>query len=199
MDTNLSLALGPRSAQRLLAATRELLAEKPAADVTVREIAARAGVQHTLIRRHFGSRDALLSLVVAETLSQFAEAVDAARDLPGAVQTVLEQFSTNRALASGMAVLVLGQGLSEIERFPLADALERQLLLAGVDRARARDTAVVVIALTSGWAASLRFWLSMAGRRDDPSAARDAIERAVWALIEDAMHDPTATRGTSNP
>lgn len=199
MATQPSPAVGPASAQRLFEATRELLAEKPAAELTVREIAARAGVQHTLIRRHFGSRDALLTLVVAETLSQFAAAVDAAPDLSSAVQTVLEQFSTSRALASGMAVLVLGHGLTEIERYPLADAFEAQLVRAGMDRRRARDTAVVVIAVMSGWAVGLRFWLSMAGRRDDPLAGREVVEWAVWALIDEAMHDTNTTRGTPKP
>jgi TetR/AcrR family transcriptional regulator, repressor for neighboring sulfatase len=195
MDTSSSSALVPRSAQRLFDAARELLAEKPAAELTVREIAARAGVQHTLIRRHFGSRDALLTLVVAETLSRFAAAVDAAPDLSNAVHTVLEQFSTNRVLASGMAVLVLGQGLGKLERYPLADAFEAQLVRAGVDPGRARDTAVVIIAVMSGWTVGLRFWLGMAGRGDDPQAGRDLVERAVWALVDQAMHETNTTRG----
>jgi AcrR family transcriptional regulator len=199
MDTRLSAGLGPPSARRLFEATRELLAEKPATELTVREIAARAGVQHTLIRRHFGSRDALLALVVAETLSQFAEVVDAAPDLPAAVRTGLEQFSSNRALTSGMAVLVLGQGLGELDRYPLADAYEAQLVRAGVDPGRARDAAVVVIAVMSGWAVGAGFWLNMAGRNDDPGGGRELVEPAVWAVIDHAMSQTDTPTGRAHP
>jgi AcrR family transcriptional regulator len=184
--TDLAAAPGPPSAQRLFEAVRDLLAEKPATDLTVREIAARAGVQHTLIRRHFGSRRTLLTLVVAETLSQFATAVEAAPDLAGAVEVGLEQFGTNQALTSGMAVLVVGHDITTFASYPLADAYEAQLVRAGVAPDRARDTATVVIALMAGWAIGQPFWLGMAGRRDDPRTVRDTIERAVWAVIDHA-------------
>jgi AcrR family transcriptional regulator len=177
----------PPSAQLLLEAARGLLAEKPAPEVTIREIAARAGVQHTLIRRHFGSRDALVTLVVAETLSQFAATVASARDLAAALRVGLEQFSTSQALTSGMAVLVVGQHVGALPRYPLADAYEAQLLRAGVDPDRARDTAVMVIALMSGWMVGQRFWLGMGGHSDDPRRGSELVEQAVWALIDRAM------------
>jgi AcrR family transcriptional regulator len=199
MDTSLSASLEPPSARRLFEAARELLAEKPATELTVRQIAARAGVQHTLIRRHFGSRDALLALVVAETLSQFAEAVAAAPDLGAAVRTGVEQFSTNRALTSGMAVLVLGHGLGDLDRYPLADAYEAQLTRAGVDPRRARDTAVVVIAVMSSWAVGAGFWLSMARRAEDPGGGRELVEPAVWAVINQATPHTDNTTGSANP
>ncbi len=194
MDTSSPPAGPPHSAHRLLEATRELLAEKPAAELTVRGIAARAGVQHTLIRRHFGSRDALLAWVVAETLAQFAAAVGAAPDLAAALAVSLDQFTTNRALASGMAVLIVGRGMDDVGRYPLADAVEAQLRRAGVDPERARDTAVVIISLMSGWAVGERFWLGMAGRRDDSRAGREIVEQAVWAIVDQARHE-TNTRG----
>lgn len=177
----------PASAQLLLEAARELLAEKPAPELTIREIAARAGVQHTLIRRHFGSRDGLVTLVVAETLSQFAATVASARDLAAAVRVGLEQFSTNQALTSGMAVLVVGRRVGALSRYPLADAYEAQLLRAGVAPDRARDTAVMVIALMSGWMVGQRFWLGMAGDSDDLRRGSELVEQAVWTLIDGAM------------
>jgi AcrR family transcriptional regulator len=198
VDTDPTPVLRPRSAQRLFEAARELLAEKPAAELTVREIAARAGVQHTLIGRHFGGRDALLALVVAEALARFAAAVDAAGDLAAALRVGLEQFSTNRALASGMAVFVVGHDVGELARYPLADAYEGQLLRAGMGPGQARDTAVMVIALMSGWVVGQRFFLGMAGRRDDPQVGREMVERAVWALVDQAMHETDNNERGSN-
>lgn len=198
MDTVPSSPRRPHSAQLLLDAARELLAEQPASEVTVREIAGRAGVQHTLIRRHFGSRDGLVMSVVAETLSQFAAAVASARDLTAAVRVGFDQFSTNLALTSGMAMLVVGRDVEELARYPLADAYEAQLLGAGVDPARAREAAVVVLALMSGWMVGERFWLGMAGCGDDPRAGREVVEQAVWALIDAAMNDPDTDPERSN-
>jgi TetR/AcrR family transcriptional regulator, repressor for neighboring sulfatase len=201
MDTPIDTQAGtppadrPHSAQRLLDAARELLAEKPAPDLTVREIAARAGVQHALIRRHFGSRDGLLARVVAETLAQFAAAVDAAPDFAAALAVGLEQLTTNRALTSGMAMLVVGRRIGDVVSYPLADAYEAQLLRAGVDPGRARDTAVVVISLMSGWAVGEGFWLGMSGRGNDPPGGREIVERAVGAIVDQALRATPATRG----
>lgn len=177
------------SVQLLLDAARELLAEKPAPEVTIREIAARAGVQHALIRRHFGSRDGLVTVVVAETLSQFAAAVASAPDLAAALRVGLEQFSTNLTLSSGMAMLVVRQDVGELPHYPLADAYQAQLLRAGVESGRARDTAVMVIALMSGWMVGQRFWLGMAGRLDDARAGLELVDQALWAIIDRAMND----------
>jgi AcrR family transcriptional regulator len=44
----------------------ELLSERGPRDVTVREVAERAGVNHALIHRHFGTKDELIRTVVAE-------------------------------------------------------------------------------------------------------------------------------------
>jgi AcrR family transcriptional regulator len=189
VDTEIVPDGRPPSVQLLLDAARELLAEKPAPEVTIREIAARAGVQHALIRRHFGSRDGLVTVVVGETLSRFAAAVASAPDLAAALRVGLEQFSTNLTLTSGMAMLVLREDVGEFAHYPLADAYQAQLLRAGVDSGRARDTAVMVIALMSGWMVGQRFWLGMAGHRDDAPAGLELVDQAVWAIIDRAMND----------
>lgn len=187
----------PHSSQRLVEAARELLTERPAASLTVREIAARAGVQHTLIGRHFGSRDGLVAVVVLDTLSQFAAQVAEARDLTTAVRVGLDQFASNRALASGMAVFVLGRNVGGAQRYPLADAYEAQLVRAGAPPDLARKTAVVVIATMAGWAVGEHFWVAMAGRQNDPGAGREIIERAVWTLVDDAFNEVRTTKGHS--
>jgi AcrR family transcriptional regulator len=195
VDTENARGGRPSAVQLLLDAARELLAEKPAPEVTIREIAARAGVQHALIRRHFGSRDGLVTAVVAETLSQFAAEVTSAPDLAAALRVGLEQFRNNLTLSSGMAMLVLRQDVGELANYRLADAYQAQLLRAGVDSGRARDTAVMVIALMSGWMVGQRFWLGMAGRRDDPRAGVDLVDQAMWAIIDRAMNDTNTTWG----
>jgi AcrR family transcriptional regulator len=50
----------------------ELLAERGPRDVTVRDVAARAGVNHALIHRHYGTKDALIRAVVTEQSRRLA-------------------------------------------------------------------------------------------------------------------------------
>jgi AcrR family transcriptional regulator len=49
---------------RLIAATLRLLVSRPVAGVSVRDIAAEAGVNHGLVHRHFGSKDGLIRAAV---------------------------------------------------------------------------------------------------------------------------------------
>jgi AcrR family transcriptional regulator len=59
----------------LVEALRELLRDRPAGAISVREIAARAGVNHGLVHRYFGSKEAL----VREAVSRIAAQVHSAR------------------------------------------------------------------------------------------------------------------------
>jgi AcrR family transcriptional regulator len=53
------------SQEKLVEATLRLLARRPADGISVREIAAEAKVNHGLVHRHFGSKDALIRAAVA--------------------------------------------------------------------------------------------------------------------------------------
>ncbi|MDW8047571.1 MAG: helix-turn-helix domain-containing protein, partial [Chloroflexota bacterium] len=55
--------------ERLLAAAREVLAERGAA-AEMREIAERAGVAVGTLYRHFPTREALVAAIIAETLEE---------------------------------------------------------------------------------------------------------------------------------
>ena len=48
------------------AAAAELLAERGPRDITVRDVAERAGVNHALVHRHFGTKDELIQGVIAD-------------------------------------------------------------------------------------------------------------------------------------
>src|SRR5262245_38114204 len=67
----------PDARTRLIEAATELLADRPASAVTVREIAERAGLHHSLIHRHFGSKDELVRAVVGNIGVRYRGVVDA--------------------------------------------------------------------------------------------------------------------------
>ncbi len=60
----------PTSKQRLIDATLRLLAHHPVDGISVRDVAAEAGVNHGLIHRHFGSKDRLIRAAVEHAAKQ---------------------------------------------------------------------------------------------------------------------------------
>lgn len=56
--------------EAILDAATELMAARPITDISVREIAARAGVAHTMIYRHIGSKQDLERAVVDRTVNE---------------------------------------------------------------------------------------------------------------------------------
>jgi AcrR family transcriptional regulator len=118
----------------LLTATVELLSQRPARDVTVREIAERAGVQHSMITRHFGSKRALVAEAVAQVSADYSTAVAAADDPPDGYVLALRHLRS--APASGLVLTASDDrrtGEDAEERFPGLAVHLQHLLGAGAD------------------------------------------------------------------
>ena len=64
-----------RCAPAVLAATRDLVAERGPDGFSVRDIAARAGVNHALVHRHFGTKTDVLEQVLATEAAAVVTAV----------------------------------------------------------------------------------------------------------------------------
>lgn len=89
---------GPRQSKapderrdEIVAATRQLFAERGVAKVSVTEIARRVGVTRGLIYHYFPDRDALVDLIFDDHIARFVEALDtwdAARE-PGNIDKAL--------------------------------------------------------------------------------------------------------------
>lgn len=58
----------------MLEAAARLFAERGPDAVSVREVAAEAGINHALIHRHFGSKDELVALVVSDAIERVGRA-----------------------------------------------------------------------------------------------------------------------------
>jgi AcrR family transcriptional regulator len=85
--------------EALLVAGESALEELPLEDVSLREIARRAGVSHAAPKHHFGSLGALLGDVAARGFEQFVEALQSAADGSS------DQRPHSRLLAMGRAYL----------------------------------------------------------------------------------------------
>src|SRR6185369_8160826 len=82
------VAAAPRGQRETVAAlidaTIALLAERGPAAISVRDIAARGGVNHGLVHRHFGSKQALVRAALDRLATELFDTAGAARlDVPG--------------------------------------------------------------------------------------------------------------------
>jgi AcrR family transcriptional regulator len=164
----------------VLAAAAELFSEKGPTATSVRDIAARSGVNHGLVYRHFGTKEEL----VAAVLDHLTDDVAAKADSGAGEETLIASLERHwrvvaRAILDGYPVGRLQR------RFPYVARL--------VDRARphhpddfaARLAAGNAAALELGWRLFEPFLRSATGISDVPSfRLREAIDSAVAGILE---------------
>ena len=130
----------------VLAAASELFAEKGPAATSIREVAARAGVNHGLLHRHFGSKRQLL----AATLQHLADSGDELHK-SGAPAAQLEAIHELQARIMVRSVLD-GFPVEELQqRFPGMERFLAQVRSEHTDERQARLMAAHAMALQFGW------------------------------------------------
>lgn len=144
----------PRGREAVMAAVQaaavELLAEHGPRDVTVRRVAERAGVNHALIHRHFGTKDALIRRVVTEQSRQLAEQVAAVAQLdPAAMLRLLREHPGYWRI---LARIVLDEpGLLAGEQLPAASAALSAMTGGRDADEQTRVDAAVAASTVLGW------------------------------------------------
>jgi AcrR family transcriptional regulator len=132
------------------AAAVELLAERGPRDVTVRTVAAKAGVNHALIHRHYGTKDALIRAVVTEQSRQLgARAAELDSADAATMLHLLQDYPTYwRVLAR---ITLDDPSLLAGQQLPAASAA--LVLLAGSPDAdeQTRVAAAVAASTALGW------------------------------------------------
>jgi len=130
----------------VLEAASELFAERGPAATSIREVAARAGVNHGLLHRHFGSKRQLL----AATLQHLADSGAALRD-SGASQQQLEAAHELQARVMVRSMLD-GFPVEELQqRFPGMERFLDEVRSGHTDERQARLLAAHAMALQFGW------------------------------------------------
>lgn len=176
---------GPDAVRRaLLAATEELCADYPPGSVTVRSIAAAAGVNHGLVHHYFESKQALLGAAMERIEGEFLESVadmDATAEAVATFFDLLCQRPTYPRLLSWM-LLEGVEPTDHIDRFPLVTRL--------VDLVR-RDTTLTdarlriqsLLAFVAGWATSADFMADAAGLDTSERTQSQRLGRRVAVAI----------------
>jgi AcrR family transcriptional regulator len=171
-----------RNYQRLLAATAEAFAERGADDVSLEEIARRAGVGIGTLYRHFPTRQALLEAVYQDQVdtldARAAELLQA--DSPAAalaewLVTLVAFGKTKRSLTSGMLDSELLSSCREVLH-GANDALLTRAQRAGVVRADVQGTDVIRLA----------HGVSMVADAEDPGQADRMLALLLDGLLRPA-------------
>lgn len=176
--------------ERLLGVAERLFAERGHRNVSVRDIAAVAGVTHPLIYYHWRSKDELLAAVVARSQDRVRARLEAAGAVDAAVVAAEETLRHNRhyaliltrALLDGMPPSAWPGG------FPGIDAALAMLLdearARGDDETGARLRVACLVAMLDGWVLLEDQLLEMVGLTgDDRGRGRAEFLAAVRRVL----------------
>jgi AcrR family transcriptional regulator len=164
----------------VLGAAAELFAERGPAATSVRDIAARSGVNHGLVYRHFGAKEQLVAAVLDHLTDEVAAAVDAGAG-PQVVEPVVERHWRVIAWA-----ILDGYQVGRLQhRFPYVSGLVERARLHHPDDLAARLAAGNAVALELGWRLFEPFVRSAAGLHEvPPLLLREAINAASARMLE---------------
>jgi AcrR family transcriptional regulator len=157
--------------------------------VSIRSVAAAAGVNHGLVHRHFGSKEALVAAVLGDLAERLAARVAAAPDGTGWLvdpdDEVLDRFW--RILAR--TILDGGDPAALQRHHPVVAGLVERMVRRGVAEDRARLAAARITALALGWLVFEPFLEAAAGL---DSAGRAGRRRTLLAAAERLVDAPGA-------
>lgn len=172
--------------EAIVAAARELFAERGPAAVSLRDIARRAGVNHGLIHHYIGSRDDLLRLV-------FRTSTDAARDQVAGSADAADALRRLRAVGADrddyarLLAWALLEGHDPAAFHGRSSALDAVAAAAGEDSRDVRVALAVDMVHTLGWKLFGAYAVNAAGLDgEDADTVRRDAEALVDGLVERA-------------
>lgn len=162
----------------LIASAARLFAERGLDDVSVRQIAADAGVNHALVFRHFGSKAGLLRAVLAHHRRRFAVAAEEGRPR-SEIRADQEAYTVilARVLLDGST-----EALDDEADRPIAAWLRAQAATADLSPERTSQLIATVLALELGW----RLFQPVIGATADldQASAEDLIDDCTLTVID---------------
>ena len=177
-----------RTREALRRAMTELAAESPLEAITVRAIAARAGVGYATFFRHYADKDALLAEVSELLIREFLQQVRPLllqHDRPAAArslcQFVLDHLAIHKALIAG--------GSGQTVR---AEMLRQAMSVVAMARARAPDGPLddLILFHVVSSILNLQAWWLRNLDAIDADAMAEIIERTVLTPVGELRREP---------
>jgi AcrR family transcriptional regulator len=184
----------------MLAAAQRLFADRGFLAVSVRDIAAEAGVSHALIHRYLGSKEDILVAVMKRNTAPALRAAGAAADVREMVPRMFGGLLASQPDYLRLLARIVMDHLSfdaVKPDFPayafLIEALTEDAARRGRDLPDPRVLAASLTALAIGWSAT-EDWLTRASGLDDvdPQVIAASLELIVLNMVE-AATSPAAS------
>ncbi|MEY8013648.1 TetR/AcrR family transcriptional regulator [Mycobacterium servetii] len=171
----------------ILDSAGQMFADRGPAAASIRDIAARARVNHGLVFRHFGSKERLVSAVLDHLAAQLAKLMDA-----GAPAAEIEAAGSRQLRVIARALLD-GYPVGRLQTsFPGAAKLVDEVRARHHSDEEARLAAAHALALLFGWQLFEPFLRSATGLQDYPEGA---LRQSVGAEMGRLALDPAAGAG----
>lgn len=169
--------------EALLDAATDLFAERGPRAVSAREIARRARVNHGLVHRHFGSKDALVRAVLDRLVRDLRERfASGAAVTPEAREALVGSLATDRRYLQVLARALLDghvQWLAEADFPVIRGAVQQMDPAADV----AGPLAATYVALALGWLTFEPFIVAATGLHAEAPEALRARMLALWERL----------------
>ncbi|NKY33151.1 TetR/AcrR family transcriptional regulator [Nocardia speluncae] len=184
MTETTTSAARERVIARLVAAARPLFAEKGTSAVSLREVAAAAGVNYGLIHHYIGTKGDLLELVLQRASAEWVDYFVEAPTADDAVTHIMRPKSSEYARIVARSILAGETPEALLGRSPALAALSRRIA-DDIDSPSDsdHDARIAVAAITGmalGWGIFGRYVQDIAGLGD---VAEDEVTEAVYALL----------------
>ena len=186
--------------ESLLNAADQLFSEKGPNAVTVRDISARANVNHGLVHRHLGSKEALPSEVLDRHMHAFKAALVGIDSPEQAVRTLRSGQDDRPAFVRMLAFLILERrSTDEFTRTEGGTADFAAILRkAGFESDSARSTAALLSAFSLGWALYKDFVVKAAGCEEPVDRMDERATDLLLTLIRGLSADASAQTAPRN-
>lgn len=184
--------------ERVLACAQRLFAERGFRDVTVRDIAAAAGVSHALVHRYLGSKKAIFGAVLQRNQGpMLARAMSAQTAREAAVAMFRELRASRpeylkllaRAVMDGAPFDTVGHQFRAYQR--LIELLERDAARGAAVERELPEPRVIAAALTAlviGWTVTESLLVPASGLGGhEPAAVEASLELVVQAMVDGSL------------
>ena len=177
----------------LMTATERLCAERSPAQVSVREIADEAGVNHGQVHHYFGSKEELIVATLERIEAAFIDQMG--EEYGFEISSVVHVAAARPAFNQMLAWLIIeGTHLKEVRRLKMGQALGRLFSETGRSDREAIVVATQVMAIVGGWTL-YKPALVVANELD--SGAIEAVEKSLARVVE-SVASPGADRNRTS-
>jgi TetR/AcrR family transcriptional regulator, repressor for neighboring sulfatase len=181
------------SVRRLVDAAAELFAARGPDGVSLRQVAAAAGVNYGLIHQYIGTKDELLRLVFRSVSEQAAQRVVVAGDLDHAIDELIGAGHKPSRYVTMLAwALLQGRDASELlGRSPALTAVVERMQEADDVPRDPRVRVASAVALNLGWQLFGTFLCDGVGLEPDEAVERERRELVRSVLLGGPVDDGT--------